>query len=119
MMDRVNPNHHHRSLRGFTTLANPGEMLLRGPWGKDPSKKKFSPIFTKLGGHVGRGVGRCAVKTAGGYLPPPVSTVARSKCAKSRQLPLRTDTPGVATRALGGMWTKLAGDLPQTEAHLP
>ena len=33
--------------------------------------------------------------------------------------PLGTDTPGVATRTLGWMWTKLTGDLPHTEAHLP
>ena len=97
----------------------PGGGCREAPGQEDPSKKKFSPIFTKRGGHVGRGVGRCAAKTAGGYLPPPASTAARSKCAKSRQLPLGTDTPGVATGTLGWMWTKLTGDLPHTEAHLP
>ena len=91
----------------------------RGPRARDPSKKKSSPILTKLGGLLGRGVGRCAAKTAGGYLPPPPSTAARSKCAKSRQLPRGTNTPGVATGTLGWISTKLAGDLPQTKAHLP
>ena len=40
MMDRVNPNHHHGSLRGFTALASPGERLLRGPWSDLPSKNQ-------------------------------------------------------------------------------
>ena len=110
---------------GTGDMASPGSSsetwgrLPRGPRAKEPSKKKFSRIFTKIFLEVGRGVGRCAAKTAGGSQHHPPSTAARSKCAKSRQLPLGTDTPGVATGTLGSISTKLAGDLPQTKAHLP
>ena len=111
--------------RGAGDTASPGSSsetwgrLPRGPRGRDPSKKKSAPIFAKFFLQVGRDAGRCAAKTAGGYLPPPPSTAARSKCAKSRQLPWGTDTPGIATGTLGWISTKLAGDLPQTKAHLP
>ena len=40
MMDRVNPNHHHGSLRGFAALADPGGSLLPGPWSDFPSKNQ-------------------------------------------------------------------------------
>ena len=111
--------------RGAGDTASPGSSsetwgrLPRGPRGKDPSKKKSAPIFAKIFLQVGRGVGRCAAKTAGGSEHHPPSTAARSKCAKSRQLPLGTDTPGIATRTLGSKSTRLAGDLPHIQAHLP
>ena len=58
-----------------------GEVAARPP-GEKPSKKKVAPILTKLGGEVGRGVGRCAPKTESGCLPSPGTRAARSKCAK-------------------------------------
>ena len=111
--------------RGVGDTAFPGlswqtwGRLPQGPQGQDPSKEKSAPIFAKIFLQVGRGVGRCAMKTAGGSKHYPPSTAAWSKCAKSRQLPPETDTPGVATRTLGSKSTKLAGDLPHTQAHLP
>ena len=119
MMDRSLTIIDHRVPPWIRRPREPWGRLPRGPRSDFPSKNQSAPILTKLAGHVGRGVGRCAAKTAGGCLPPPPSTAARSKCAKSRQLPPGTDTPGVATGTLGWMWTKLAGDLPHTQAHLP
>ena len=79
--------------RGTGDTASPGSSsetwgrLPRGPRGKDPSKKKSAPILAKIFLQVGRDAGRCAAKTAGGSEHHPPSTAARSKCAKSRQLP--------------------------------
>ena len=47
-----------------------GKVAAR-PLGEYPSKKKVAPIGMKLGGEVGRGVGRCAPKTESGCLPSP------------------------------------------------
>ena len=87
-----------------------GLFLLEKPKWSDPHQHFLE---------VGRGVGRCAAKTAGGLKHPPWSTAAQSKCAKSHQLPLGTNTPGVATRMLGPICTRLTGDLPQGRGYLP
>ncbi len=67
-----------------TAQANLGEAGREAPGEETPRKKKSAPICAKIFLQVGRGVGRCAAKTAGGSGHHPPSTAARSKCAKSR-----------------------------------
>ena len=113
---------HSRVMEDIASPGSRGWHWLRLPsqsWGQDPSKNQSGLILTKLLGEVGSGVGRCAVKTASGLKHPPCSRAAQSKCAKSCQLPLGTNIPGVATRMLGLICTRLTGDLPQDRGHLP
>ena len=85
-------------LRGTGDMASPGlqvqcwERLPYQPQGDYPWKNQSAGIFTKLSGDGGRGVGRCAVKMAGGCHPLTGSRAAQSKCAKSHQ-PLLRQTP--------------------------
>ena len=76
-----------------TAQANLGEAGREAPGEETPRKKKSAPICAKIFLQVGRGVGRCAAKTAGGSGHHPPSAAARSKCAKSRQLPLGNRHP--------------------------
>ena len=89
------------------------------PRGQHPLKNQSGLILTKLLWEVGRGVERCAMKMAGELKHPPQNRAAWSKCAKSHQLPLGTNTPGVATRMLGPICTRLTGNLPQGRGYLP
>ncbi len=99
--------------------GEPGGGWPRGPRGRDPSKKKSAPICAKIfcrwAGMWG-GVPRRRQVDPGITLRAPRPGANVPNHVNS---PWGTDTPGVATRKLGGIWTKLAGDLPQTEAHLP
>ncbi len=69
-----------------------GRLAARPP-GKRPLEKKKCSDLRQNFFAGGQGVGRCAAKTAGGSTHHPPSTAARSKCAKSRQLPLGNRHP--------------------------
>ncbi len=102
-----------------TAQANLGEAGREAPGEETPRKKKVlrsAPKFFCRWAGVWGGVPRRRQVDPGITLRAPRPGANVPNHVNS---PWGTDTPGVATRKLGGIWTKLAGDLPQTEAHLP
>ena len=67
-----------------TTLANLGQATTSVPEPRPLKKPKWSNPH-QIFGEVGRGVGRCGMKMAGGCHPPNWSRASQSKCAKSCQ----------------------------------
>ena len=105
--------------RRYSLPAPPSQTwgrLSHWPWDNTPQKTKVVQSSPKLFGG-GHGCGEVCCEDGRWIEASPLEHCSLEQMCQIMSTPLRTNTPGVATRTLGPISMKLTGDLYQTKGH--